>query len=318
MKPSSPAPATDSTAIKIIFNKDTFETFAQNSPTLNHLTKYKIISNLINYLLSISILTKILSIYMSLNLKLKNNLIDSPNSPFFIKISYKYLENFIWKIDELFNLLILRDGIDSLINQYNKPHEKNIIPGSWLVFFTIDYMANITNTLLQEFIVKPFKMPSLPNSNKKSDEIQDSEEINNKNLPHVNELSITTKTISTDLKDMAFKNYEKIVKPATDKIQSSTYVNTAKEKINNIVKPTVDTAKSTYKTVSTQYEDNLNKSESVPRALVSTSVDLGNLTLEKLKLTKSNENENTISQDEDSSLQKNESITAASDTTTTN
>lgn len=294
--------------IKIVFNKETIEKFAQNSPTLNHLQKYHALSTVIKYCLSLPLISTILSFTISTNARLRTTLVDSPRSPYLVKIGYKHIQNVIWKFDELFNLLVLREGIDSLINESKTAHS-GYVPGLWLLWFCIDYFANFTDTLLKEFIVKPFKLSQSKIASKGKENVicnGDVKELESPgSLRHIKELTTTTKTISKDIqdkinsnyitptKDIAKKNYDNYIKPTTDKI-NTIYVDPTKKKINTqldyFVKPTVDTAKSTYKTVSSKYEDNLNKSDSIPRAIVFTGIDIGSITIEKLKNTsKSND-----------------------------
>ncbi|AET39990.1 Pln1p Ecym_5222 [Eremothecium cymbalariae DBVPG len=113
-------------------------------------------------------------------------------------------------------------------------------------------------------------------------------------LPHVRELSNTTTALRRDISDKYIAPtktmIESYLEPTKTKIEAqyihpiNERVESTKNLINNkydeFVKPTYEAA---YETVSKAYEGRLNSFESVPRAIVSTGVDLGSRTFEKIK-----------------------------------
>ncbi|EDO18122.1 hypothetical protein Kpol_1031p26 [Vanderwaltozyma polyspora DSM 70294] len=262
-----------------------------HSPTLSQLQKYPIVQKNLNHLKNYKLFNTIFDSTVSNARKLDSYLINSQSTPLLIKNSYNWFKSGLYKIDELFSLLFLQIGLEAIISEWNNHSNR---PGIWLALFYIDYLANVTNILLKEFIVKPFKLNNTLVENPSN--ITD-----NVNLPHVNELSILTKNISKDIqskvqsdyinptKDIAIQKYETLVKPTADKLQSEILdptrekINAQIGKIDHLVKPTYNSAIETYQTVSTTYENNLNKTDSVTRAMVATGRDIGNLTLEKLK-----------------------------------
>ncbi|CCE61991.1 hypothetical protein TPHA_0B03190 [Tetrapisispora phaffii CBS 4417] len=308
--------------VKIVIDKKTIEKFTQSSPTLNHLAKYKVISIFLNYFLNLPFFSSIVSWIICYNYKFKKTLLESNNVPIVAKRIYQRAENLIWKCDEVFNYLILREGIDHFFLELNKRH---YLPGVWLLWFYIDYLANFIDVLLKELVIKPFKISYITknennsnlgsnsnlnlelNSNAKDLETkkksngttydnlsnlnynssnEDLEELNNKNiveLPHLYELTSTTKSISKDIQEKLNDNYNSYIKPTTQKL-TNLYIDEPKKIMSQ-----VHSAKSTeiYKTVSGSYEENFKKNnESIPRAIVSTGKDIGSLTLEKLTKTK--------------------------------
>ena len=76
------------------------------------------------------------------------------------------------------------------------------------------------------------------------------------------------------------------MKPTADKLQSE-YIEPTRAQLNKVTEPTRAQAMETYKMVSNAYENNFNKSESVPRAVVNTGIDLKNFTIENLRSNKS-------------------------------
>lgn len=273
--------------VKVVVNKDTTDKFARNSPTLNHLYKYPLVSKTLDQLVSLPVVSQVLSVFILAALKVKHTLVDSEHSPNFVKVLYNSASGIGLKLDELVNVLLFREGVDAFVKGWSAHSQK---PGFWLLYFWVDYVANVSNILLNQFVVQPFKL-SVEN---KATETTAGDE----SLPHVSELTSTTKSISKDLQDklqsdyigptadFAKQKYESLVKPTADKLNTE-YIEPTKAQLSSIAKPTRAQAMETYKTVSATYENNLNKSESVPRAIVSTGIDLKNLTLENLKSNRS-------------------------------
>lgn len=276
--------------VKLVVNKETTDKFARNSPTLNHIYKYPVVSKTLDRLVSLPIISQILSLFVVTILKAKHAVVDSDITPRFVKVGYNFVSGVSLKIDELINLLLFREGIDALMDSWKSHSGK---PGLWILYFWVDYIANVSNILLTLFIVKPFKLSDSTSLKEKL-----TSESTDETLPHVTELTSTTKSISKDIQDklhtdyigpttdFAKQKYDTLVKPTADKLQND-YIEPTKAQLDSIVKPTRASALETYKTVSATYESNLNKSESIPRAIITTGIDLKNLTLENLKSNRS-------------------------------
>lgn len=276
--------------VKLVVNKGTTDKFARNSPTLNHIYKYPVVSKSLDRFVSLPIVSQILSLFVVSILKAKHAVVDSDLTPQFVKVAYNFISGVSLKIDELINLLVFREGIDALLSSWKSHSGK---PGLWILYFWVDYVANVSNILLTLFIVKPFKLSDSTSLKEKL-----TSESTDETLPHVTELTSTTKSISKDIQDklhsdyigpttdFAKQKYDTLVKPTADKLQSD-YIEPTKAQLDSIVKPTRASALETYKTVSATYESNLNKSESIPRAIITTGIDLKNLTLENLKSNRS-------------------------------
>ncbi|CCE93977.1 Pln1p TDEL_0H01180 [Torulaspora delbrueckii] len=273
--------------VKVVVNKDTTDRFARNSPTLNHLYKYPVVSRTLNQVVSTPVISQLLSVIVLVVASVRHTLVDSEYSPKFVKIGYNAISGFGLRFDELVNVLFLREGIDAFLRGWDSHSHK---PGFWLLFFWVDYVANVSNILLKQFVVQPFKL-----------NVEDKREEDTKSdgtLPHVSELSSTTKSISKDLQsklqsdyigpttDFARQKYDSLVKPTADKLQSE-YIEPTRAQLNKVTEPTRAQAMETYKMVSNAYENNFNKSESVPRAVVNTGIDLKNFTIENLRSNKS-------------------------------
>ncbi|SCW03236.1 LAFE_0G05996g1_1 [Lachancea fermentati] len=269
--------------VKVVVDKDTVSKFAScQSATLNHLNKYPPLEKTLNYLLSFTLFSKSLSVVLTLLYRIKEATIDSPKSPSFLKVGYERIVSVIRKFDELFNLLVLREGLDEFLDQLKNHNNK---PGFWVVLYLVDYVANVSNLVLKEFVAKPLNLAKPT----KEGEINGTvESLKEDGLPHIKELAGTTKSLGQGIQSKLQSDY---FEPTKNKLQQE-YIEPTKGKINGtkeyvtekygeFIKPKYDAA---YQTVSEKYEGNFTKSESVPRAIVSTGVDLGNLTLEKIKV----------------------------------
>lgn len=273
--------------VKVVVNKDTTDRFARNSPTLNHLYKYPVVSRTLNQVVSAPVVSQLLSVVVLILASTKHALVDSEYSPKFVKIGFNAVSGFGLRLDEMVNVLFFREGVDAFLRGWDSHGHK---PGFWLLFFWIDYMANVSNILLNQFVVQPFKLSV---EEKRAEETKA-----DGTLPHVSELTSTTRSISKDLHeklqadyigpttDFARQKYDSLVKPTAEKLQSG-YIEPTRAQLHSIAEPTRAQALETYKIVSSAYENNLNKSESVPRAIVNTGIDLKNLTMENLKSNKS-------------------------------
>ncbi|CCD23561.1 Pln1p NDAI_0B05280 [Naumovozyma dairenensis CBS 421] len=245
------------------------EIIKYDSSVYTQLHRYPTISKFLTKFQSTPLISKASSVLGSMESKM------DASAPPVIKKGINKVLMFLMSIDQLINLLVFREGIDSFLKTY-KNHSNHV--GVWILWFIVDYFANISNIILHEFVIKPLHL----NISKKNNETPE-ESIKNitgksdgkktiASLPHLAELSNTTRSLREDLQS---------------RVTNSNYITQTKdkayEKLDSIMKPTYDSAKETYKTVSDSYESNLHKSDSVPRAIVSTGVEIGSLTLDKLK-----------------------------------
>ncbi|SCV01907.1 LAMI_0G14510g1_1 [Lachancea mirantina] len=260
--------------VKVVVDKDSLSRFASsNSATLNHLQKYPVLADSVSYLLSYAFVAQSVSVVATLVYRAKRAAIDSPKSPELVKTGYGLGVAAIHRADELFNILVLREGLDAFLEQY-KLHDGRA--GLWLALYLVDYLANVSNLALRELVVKPLKLASaaeVSGANGKEHVALDD------GCPHVKELAHTTRSLSQGIHTKLQSEY---IAPTKTKLQEG-YNELTKGKIGETRDYVTGKYDAAYQTVSQKYEGNLNKSESVPRAIVSTGVDLGNLTLEKLK-----------------------------------
>ncbi|SCU96327.1 LAFA_0G05732g1_1 [Lachancea sp. 'fantastica'] len=278
-------------SVRVVVDKDTISRFAScQSATLNHLNKYETLTNTVNYLLSFSVVSSTISAVLTVLYRARLVAVDSPKSPQVIKRGYQASVAGARKLDEWFNILVLREGIDEFVSQYHTHSGK---PGFWVVFYLLDYFANVSNLVLKELVVKPLKLGKKPSGPAEAaHELDLDGGVQNghshpDNLPHIKELAGTTRSLGHELQSKLQSEY---IEPTRTKLQQG-YIDPTKDRINGtrdyvsekygeFIKPTYDAA---YQTVSEKYEGNLSKSESVPRAIVSTGVDIGQLTIGKLK-----------------------------------
>lgn len=233
------------------------------SATFDHLQKY----DNFQYLKNLFIPTIVINYLIKLNNLLYDsidNFFEFHLTPSFLKLYYNKLIKLLMNFDSLFDYLILIEGLNSFQNQLSKKDNKI---GLWCIYFFIDYMANFFNIFLKKFIMEPFKLSTNSSSNdskKKNTEIE---------MPHLSELSTTTRSIKNDLQLKVNNDY---IKPT-------------KVKATKLLEPTLNT----YKSVSETYETNLSKeNNNIPKALYSTGKDLGNMTLKKFNsLTKESNND---------------------------
>lgn len=236
------------------------------SATLNEINKYQIVKDTLNTLNNLPLFKNTCNQIIIISGKIfKSNR--------FSQVLLQKIMILLTKLDNLLAVLIFKKGIDNFINVLN--NEKNGKFGIWILWFFIDYLANCSNHILKELIIKPLNLPYNNNTytttttahNTASNNTSDG---NNK-LPHLTELTATTLTLSKDIQN---KVQCGIVEPTKDNV---------KKHFDLYIKPTVDQAKETYKTVSDRYETKLKENdESIPKALYSTGLDIGNETIEKL------------------------------------
>ena len=226
------------------------------SATFEHLKKFDNLKIYIDKFLPNFIISWFFVSLQIIN-KLINSSFNSNLIPNFIKNSYNSIIIKLMSLDELINLLILDQGLIAFKANLNKQNNKI---GIWCLYFTLDYIANCFNILLQKLIVIPLNL--------KNNSVKDnnSQSITESNLPHLDELSSTTKSLKIDL---------------TNKVHNN-YIQPTKEKANKLI---VEPTQNVYKSVSETYETNLNKeNNNVPRALYSTGRDIGNTTLKKFNV----------------------------------
>ncbi|CAL9731689.1 hypothetical protein MOUN0_M03158 [Monosporozyma unispora] len=166
------------------------------------------------------------------------------------------------KLDSLLAVILFNKGIDSFIAEWDGKRNGKV--GIWILWFFIDYLANVSNHILKELIIKPLHFTSsesTPTDNLDQDDA----------LPHLTELTSTTKNLSKDIHQRVQTDY---VEPTRDNM---------KKQFDQFIKPKVDQAKETYKAVSTKYETKLKENDSsIPRAIYTTGLDIGNETIEKI------------------------------------
>lgn len=314
--------ASSSNQVKLVIGKDAISKYASyQSASLNHLNKYPKLIDALNYVLSYSLVSHVVSFFATTTFRVKETLIESPRTPGFVKVGYTQVASLLKKLDEVFNLFVLREGLDAFIEQY-KIHDGSI--GLWLGWFLVDYVANVSNLFIKEFIAKPLKLvKETPLTAAAGDNSSPKATNLDKELAHVQELTDTTKNLGLEIQSKLNSDY---IQPTKEKLNSD-YIQPTKEKLNGtktlingkydelikpkydeLIKPKYEAAKGTYEaayqTVSEKYENNLGKTESVPRAVVITGVDLGNITLEKLKGAASAAEEETPSADSVASAAK--------------
>lgn len=229
------------------------------SATLNEIGKYPLVQSTVD---KVSHFTLFQSVHNK-TVSLGSNVISSK---FFQSERAQYviqsLLSVLMKLDSLLAVIIFNKGIDNFIAEWDG--KKNGKFGVWILWFFIDYLANVSNHILKELIIKPLNFTSsttIPSDNLDQDD----------SLPHLAELTSTTKTLSKDIHQKVQTNY---VEPTKDNL---------KTQFDQYIKPTVDQAKETYKTVSDKYESKLKENDSsVPKAIYTTGLDIGNETIEKL------------------------------------
>lgn len=223
-----------------------------DSAILNELNKYPIVQTTFDKVNNLPLVNKINDNLTMVAKKIRSNEAKYPIIQYFIQ--------FLIKLDSFLAILIFNKGIDMFIDEWKG--KRNGKFGIWIFWFLIDYLANVSNHLLKELIIKPLNFKHNKTENLDQDDT---------NLPHLNELSSTTKDLSKQIQN---KVQNEIVDPTRDNVL---------KQFDQYIKPTMDQAKETYKTVSTKYETNLKENdESIPRAIYTTGLDIGNETMEKL------------------------------------
>ncbi|KAG0667451.1 hypothetical protein C6P45_005469 [Maudiozyma exigua] len=239
----------------ILTSSSSIKPIVYESATFEHLKEFNSLKEYIN-----KYLPKFIISWLFISLQKINFIIDycfnSSLTPLIFKKIYNSFIVKLMSLDNLINILLLDQGIiafnSNLIKQNNKI-------GVWCLYFTLDYIANCFNILLQKLIIIPLNL---------NNSIKDKQNDNNteSNLPHLNELSSTTKSLKKDLQ-------EKV---------NIDYIQPTKLKANKLI---VEPTQNAYKSVSETYETHLNKeNNNVPRALYSTGRDLGNTTLKKFNV----------------------------------
>lgn len=238
----------------ILTSSSSIKPIAYESATFEHLKKFNSLNKYINQFLPNFIISWLIISLEKFNLII-NYCFNSNLIPLILKKIYNSLIIKLMSLDNLINILVLDQGIiafnSNLIKQNNKI-------GIWCLYFTLDYIANCFNILLQKLIIIPLNL---------NNSIKDKQDDNiESNLPHLNELSSTTKSLKKDLQDKV----------------NIDYIQPTKLKANKLI---VEPTQNAYKSVSETYETHLNKeNNNVPRALYSTGRDLGNTTLKKFNV----------------------------------
>ena len=239
------------------------------SATLNEINKYPIVRNTLDKFNSLPLFNKFYNQSLTISGKIWKSNIFLQSNGFLQNLVQKFLI-FLTKLDNLLAILIFNKGIDNFIDILN--NEKNGKFGIWILWFCIDYLANCSNHILKELIIKPLNL-SYNTTTTTSPSASSGNTINNSSnaLPHLTELTSTTLTLSKDIQN---KVQNDILEPTKDNV---------KKQFDLYIKPTVEQAKETYKTVSDKYETKLKENDkSIPKAIYSTGLDIGNETIERL------------------------------------
>lgn len=247
-----------SSSVRLVIDKPVTDKFATQYATVNHLNKYPVVLGFVDAVLSFTLVAKIVSMVSMVLYEFRVRVLDSSKTPSFVKQASNYFVAGIKKLDEVVNVLILREGIDAFLSEY---HDKGKA-GLWMGYFIVDYFANVMNHLIREVVLKRFS------GSKEEKRVQSAG--GSIDLPHVKELRTTTREAFEPTKEKVVARYDTLVKPAKETY--TTAVSTAKE-----------TYSSAYKTISEKYDSKLKETDSVPRAILSTGTDLGTMTVEKLK-----------------------------------
>ncbi|GCE97495.1 hypothetical protein ZYGM_002456 [Zygosaccharomyces mellis] len=265
-----------SVSSKVVVDKDMTDKFARNSPTLSHLYRYPLLANGVDRVVNLPLVNIVITWVLLVANRTRGFLLDSQSTPGFIKVGYNLITGAVFKFDELFAILVLREGLGVFIEQWRNHGNR---PGLWVGYFLVDYWANVVNILLTHFVLGSKKLAATPVilPTKADDEKH--------SFRHVEELATTTKGLSKDFQERlqtgylektagyARTKYDELFRPVADRVRAE------------YVEPTKAHALDTYKTVSSSYGTNLQNSESIPRAVVSTGIDLKNITLDNLKTT---------------------------------
>ncbi|SMN19313.1 similar to Saccharomyces cerevisiae YKR046C PET10 Protein of unknown function that co-purifies with lipid particles [Maudiozyma saulgeensis] len=244
------------------------------SATYDHLKKYDVLQAYADKYVPQMILTW-LAMLATTTQSIINSVISTGFESNYVPHGFKTLFNKLisktMALDGLLNYLVLDEGVGAFKKSWDK---QNGVPGVWCLYFTLDYIANCFNVLLQRLVVIPLNLGSVSDSNKNtannsknnagvSETLTNGVSVENGNMPHFDELSSTTKSLTQDL-------HAKV---------RNDYIQPTKEKANKLI---VEPTQNVYKTVSETYETHLNKqNNNVPRALYSTGREIGNTTLQK-------------------------------------
>lgn len=239
-----------------------------HSATLNEINKYPIVKDTFNkFYNSSSLLNKFFTQAFIISKKIwkSNHFLQSNEKLQDIFQRFLFL---LIKLDNLFAVLIFEKGIDHFITVLQ--NEKNGTFGIWILLFFIDFLADCSNYLLRELIIKPLNL-SHSTASASTSSASNNAVSNENSLPHLTELTSTTLTLSKDIQN---KVQNDILEPAKDNV---------KKHFDFYIKPTVDQARETYKTVSNKYEMKLKENNSsISKAIYSTGLDIGNETIERL------------------------------------
>ena len=193
-----------SSSVRLVVEQPASDKFATQYASINHLNKYPALMNVVNAVLRFPLVARLVSGISLILFQLRTKLVESSRTPTFVKQGVNYSIAGVKKLDELVNLLLFREGIDAFIREY-RDHGRL---GLWVAYFFIDYVANVTNYTVKEFILRPLALikdePHPPSSSKAID------------LPHIKELSNTTKEVLEPTKEKVVAKYDNLVKPAKE------------------------------------------------------------------------------------------------------
>ncbi|CAB4254598.1 similar to Saccharomyces cerevisiae YKR046C PET10 Protein of unknown function that co-purifies with lipid particles [Maudiozyma barnettii] len=246
------------------------------SATYDHLKKYDALYVYADKYVPQVILTW-LALLVTSTQSAVNRVISTGFESNYVPHSFKTLFNKLLSkamaLDGLLNYLVLDEGVGSFKKSWDK---QGGVPGVWCLYFTLDYIANCFNVLLQRLVVVPLNLGSVSDSSNSSNNntsgvsetsaTNSSDTVESGNLPHLDELSSTTKSLTQDLHA---------------KVQND-YIQPTKEKANKLI---LEPTQNAYKSVSETYGTHLNKqNNNVPKALYSTGREIGNTTLKRFNV----------------------------------
>lgn len=164
--------------------------------TWSHLQRYPALSKFIKYAESLPPVERLISFNLVVLGSVNQWVSESSSSPRLVKQVVAAGKEGAFKLDELVNLLVFKEGVDGLL--YNWKSHSNT-PGIWLVWFFVDYVANISNTLLREFLIKPLHLQGSTASKEIGSSGEENKVTDASSLPHVAELSSTTRGMSQEI-----------------------------------------------------------------------------------------------------------------------
>ncbi|AGO12252.1 AaceriAEL108Wp [[Ashbya] aceris (nom. inval.)] len=246
------------------------------SPTLSHLQRYGAADALARWL-PWTLVSALASVVVAVLATAKQYLVDAPGTPAAVKAAWLRLLAGAQALDSAVSTLVLRDGVDAFREQY----VQHGAVGLWAAYFALDFTANVSNYVLRG-LVRPLRVAYEP----RREEAASPTSSAGSEMPHLRELTNTTNALRRDISTKYIEPtrtmIESYLEPTRNKIEAE-YIHPINERVESTKTLLNSTYDAAYETVSRTYEGNLSSHESVSRALVSTGVDLGSKTLEKIR-----------------------------------